>query len=91
MPLGTMMKFPYKKIESHLYSGDRILLYSDGLPELGNDQGQMFGYDRIISEYQSIGERDPAEIVEHLKNSTSQWSNGKEPDDDVTFVVIKVK
>jgi serine phosphatase RsbU (regulator of sigma subunit) len=91
MPLGTMKKFPYKKIESHLNSGDRILLYSDGLPELANDKGQMFGYDKIKTEYYSIGEKEPEEIVDHLKNSASQWANGKEPDDDVTFVVIKIK
>jgi len=91
MPLGAMKKFPYKKIETHLHSGDRILLYSDGLPELANDKDQMFGYDKIITEFQSVGGKEPEEIVEHLKNSASQWVNGKEPDDDVTFVVIKVK
>jgi len=91
MPLGTMKKFPYKKIESHLDSGDRILLHSDGLPELANEQGEMFGYDRTISEFHSVGEKEPEEIVNHLKNSASHWANGKEPDDDVTFVVIKIK
>jgi hypothetical protein len=91
MPLGTMKKFPYKKIESHLNSGDRILLYSDGLPELANNNDEMFGYDRIKTEFHSVGEKDPEEIVDHLKNSASQWANGKEPDDDVTFVVIKMK
>jgi len=91
MPLGTMKKFPYKKIEGRLNSGDRILLYSDGLPELANDNDQMFGYDRIITEFKLVGEKEPEEIVEHLKNSASQWVNGKDPDDDVTFVVIKVK
>jgi ribosome maturation protein Sdo1 len=91
MPLGTMKKFPYKKIEGRLNSGDRILLYSDGLPELANDKDQMFGYDRIITEFQMVGEKEPEEIVEHLKNSASQWAYGKEPDDDVTFVVIKIK
>lgn len=91
MPLGTMKKFPYKKIEGRLNSGDRILLYSDGLPELANEKDQMFGYDRIITEFQSVGEKEPKEIVNHLKNSASEWANGKEPDDDITFVVIKVK
>ena len=86
-----MKKFPYKKIESHLNSGDRILLYSDGLPELANDKSEMYGYDRIKTEFHSVGEKEPEEIVDHLKNSASQWVNGNVPDDDVTFVVIKVK
>jgi serine phosphatase RsbU (regulator of sigma subunit)/coenzyme F420-reducing hydrogenase delta subunit len=91
MPLGTMKKFPYKKIEGHLNSGDRILLYSDGLPELAKDNNEMYGYDRIKTEFLSVGEKEPEEIVNHLKNSASKWVDGKEPDDDVTFVVIKVK
>jgi sigma-B regulation protein RsbU (phosphoserine phosphatase) len=91
MPLGSMNKFPYKKIENQLNSGDRILLYSDGLPELANENNEMYGYDRIKTEFHSIGEKEPEEIVDHLKNSASQWGYGKEPDDDVTFVVIKVK
>ena len=90
MPLGTMKNFPYKKIEGHLNREDRILLYSDGLPELANGKGQMYGYERIITEFQAVGEKEPEEIVEHFKNSASQWVCGKEPDDDVTFVVIKI-
>jgi hypothetical protein len=31
------------------------------------------------------------EIIKHLKDSADQWINGIEPDDDVTFVVIKIK
>jgi serine phosphatase RsbU (regulator of sigma subunit) len=90
MPLGSMNKFPYKKIENHLNSGDRVLLYSDGLPELANENNEMYGYDRIKTEFHSVGDKEPEEIVDHLKNSASQWANGKDPDDDVTFVVIKV-
>jgi len=91
MPLGAMHNFPYAVRENHLDKGDTILLLSDGLPELMNDNNEMYGYDRIKTEYQSVGEKEPEEIVNHLKNSASEWANGKDPDDDVTFVVIKVK
>ena len=91
MPLGAMNNFPYKVIENHLDKGDIILLLSDGLPELSNCNNEMYGYDRVKTEFHSVGEKEPEEIVNHLKNSASQWVNGKDPDDDVTFVVIKVK
>jgi phosphoserine phosphatase RsbU/P len=91
MPLGAMNNFPYSLKENHLESGDTILLMSDGLPELSNDNKEMYGYDRTKTEFHSVGAKEPEEIVDHLKNSASQWSNGKAPDDDVTFVVIKVK
>jgi len=51
----------------------------------------MNDYDRTKTEFKSVGEKEQEEIVDHLKNSASKWVNGKEPDDDVTFVVIKVK
>jgi len=66
-------------------------MLTDGLPELANHKSEMYGYDRIKSEFHLVAEKAPKEIVDHLKNSASQWVNGKEPDDDVTFVVIKVK
>ena len=91
MPLGAMNNFPYAVRENHLVKGDTILLMSDGLPELMNDNNEMYGYDRIKTKYHLVGEKEPEEIVNHLKNSASQWSNGKDADDDVTFVVIKVK
>jgi len=91
MPLGAMNNFPYLLKESHLAKGDTVLLLTDGLPELKNDNNEMYGYDRTKTEFHSVGEHEPEEIVEHLKNSASQWVNGVEPDDDVTFVVIKMK
>ncbi len=91
MPLGAMNDFPYSLKESKLQTGDTILLSTDGLPELTNDKNEMYGYDRTKTEFHSVGEQEPEKIVEHLKNSASQWANGREPDDDVTFVVIKVK
>ena len=86
-----MTDFPYSQKESHLESGDTILLLSDGLPELTKNTNEMYGYDRTKTEFHSVGDKEPEEIVDHLKKSGSQWLNGKEPDDDVTFVVIKVK
>ena len=91
MPLGALLDSKFVVNEFELKAEDTLLILSDGFPELTNISSEMYGYDRIKTEFQSVGEKEPAEIVEHLKNSASQWVNGKEPDDDVTFVVIKVK
>lgn len=41
--------------------------------------------------FEEIAEMEPEGIIHYLKETGSKWVNGKEPDDDVTFVVIKVK
>jgi len=91
MPLGAMKNFPYEIEETEISTGDTILLLSDGLPELKNEKNEQYGYDKVKTEFKSIADKSPNEIVEYLKSSSSQWLNGAEPDDDVTFVVIKVK
>jgi len=91
MPLGTIGDFPYKSLQSKLNSGDTILLLSDGFPELMNDKNEIFGYKRVRNLFEEIAGQSPEEIISKLKEAGSNWVNDKEPDDDVTFVVIKVK
>jgi sigma-B regulation protein RsbU (phosphoserine phosphatase) len=91
MPLGTFNNFPYQVLESKISSGDTILLMSDGFPELLNDDKEMYGYKRARNYFEEIADESPEEIITKLKNAGTEWVNDKDPDDDVTFVVIKVK
>ena len=91
MPLGTMKSFPYEIKETTLKSGDTILLMSDGLPELLNDKEEMYGYQKTRNGFEDVAEKSPEEIINFLKEEGRNWNNDQAPDDDVTFVVIKVK
>ena len=91
MPLGAIKNFPYEIRKTDLSSGDTILLLSDGLPELKNENEELFSYNRVNETFKSVAEKQPEEIISYLKEEGSRWVNDKEPDDDVTFVVIKVK
>ncbi len=90
MPLGTMDNFPYELKEMELIKGDTLLLMSDGFPELQNEQNEIFGYKRARNSFEEVAEKEPEEIISYLKEEGSRWANDKEPDDDITFVVIKV-
>ncbi len=91
MPLGAMKGSKYSLKEINYEKGDTLLLMSDGFAELKNQNNEQYGYVRVKKEFISVAQKSSYEIVEHLKNSASEWSNGNEPDDDVTFVVIKIK
>jgi len=91
MPLGAVKDFPYQIKTTELKSGDTLLLLSDGLPELFNGKKEMFGYDRVTTEYEKVASNKVNEIIEHLKNIGADWVSGNDPDDDVTFVVLKMK
>jgi len=91
VPLGTMEKFPYEIKDTTLKPGDTILLITDGLPELKNSSGEMYGYKRIRNRFEDVAEQTPEQIISYLKNEGAAWADNGDPEDDVTFVVIKVK
>ena len=91
MPLGAMKSSQYSLKEINYEKSDVLLLMSDGFAELKNVNNEQYGYQRTKELFGSIAHKSSSEIIEELKNTASQWLDGSEPDDDVTFVVIKVK
>jgi serine phosphatase RsbU (regulator of sigma subunit) len=64
---------------------------SDGFPELQNENNEMIGYSETRRIFEEVAERTPEEIVNHFKVKGQEWNKGRENEDDITFVVIKVK
>lgn len=91
MPLGAMKSSQYSLKEINYEKSDVLLLMSDGFAELKNVNNEQYGYQRTKELFGSIAHKSSSEIINELKNTALQWLDGSEPDDDVTFVVIKVK
>ncbi len=91
LPIGAMKNENYKSLEINLNKGDVLVMMSDGFPELHNISDDLFGYERAFAAIKKAAEKEPEEIIAHFKKEADVWSGNKEPDDDITFVVIKVK
>lgn len=91
MPLGAMRKFSYKVVEKEIKSGDTLLLLSDGLPEQMNMNEEMFGYPRVSDRFKNFVNDSPENIIQNLVKSGEDWMGGATQQDDISFVVIKVK
>ncbi len=91
MPLGSFVNFPYREEILDLAPGDTVLFMSDGFPELFNDQEEMLGYDRAVEVFEGVADQAPQAIIAHLVELGRAWTNGRPPDDDMTFVAIKVR
>ncbi len=91
MPIGAMNNFKYNVTQGLLEKGDVLLMMSDGMPELHNDKREMYGYERLCDHFKKAGQKEPQEIINSLKRQGSKWVNGADPDDDVTFVLLKLK
>lgn len=91
MPLGAPASIPYEVKQTTLNPGDTLILLSDGFPELFNTRQEMYGYDRVIDTFKKFAPQNVSEIIDSLKDECSEYVEERDPDDDVTFVVIKVK
>lgn len=91
MPLGGFVNFPYKDQKVHLNAGDTVLFLSDGFEEMFNPQKELLGNEQVKKLFEEIATNSPNEIIEYMKNAGEAWANGRDQEDDVTFVVIKMK
>lgn len=89
MPLGGLA-YDYREVRVPLSPGDTLLLMSDGLPELQDERGEPFGYVRVRQRFQELGGRHPEEVIAGLGEAARTWTGGNPPNDDVTFVTIRL-
>jgi serine phosphatase RsbU (regulator of sigma subunit) len=94
-PLGLLPGMSYDENEAILEPGDSLLLYSDGLVEAHNAQGEMFGFPHlreVLVEYLAGKKTTPASgegLIEFLKRKLAEFTgSGWEQEDDVTLVVM---
>jgi serine phosphatase RsbU (regulator of sigma subunit) len=91
IPLGGMTTCQHKQQTLTIAPGDVIALMSDGLPERFNAENEMLDYPVTKRALAVAANRSPREIIEHFVSVGDEWSNGRPQDDDVTFVVLKVR
>ena len=89
--LGILPNPPYESEVVPLHSGDRIVLYTDGLFEATNAEKEQFGeqrLERFLAENAGLA----AEVfTEELVELVSRWSGGPAAiQDDIALVVIDV-
>lgn len=75
--------------EECLQKGDVFLVYSDGINESRNPQGDCFGNDRLFALLANLCETSAANIGEKILKAVHDFSGEIRPDDDQTLLVIK--
>jgi serine phosphatase RsbU (regulator of sigma subunit) len=91
VPLGSLTAYSYRERSLSLAPGDVVVLMSDGYPERFNGKNEMLGYGSAKSVLLEIAILPPQEIIEVFVKIADKWADGRPQDDDMTFVVMKVK
>jgi serine phosphatase RsbU (regulator of sigma subunit) len=74
--------------ESTLLRGDTLVLYTDGVTEAFDDQGQEFGERRLIESLRRHRDLRPRELLNGILDDVKRFSPS-EQQDDITVLVAK--
>jgi serine phosphatase RsbU (regulator of sigma subunit) len=74
-----------------LTAGDVFLLYTDGVTETMNAAGDFFGESRLCALAREFADRPFSELRDRLMTAVMDFSGSSEQQDDMTFLVVKVR
>ena len=89
--IGGMEGVQYKEYEIQLQKGDRIFVYTDGVPEATDAEKQLFGTDRMVKALNEAPDAAPEEILKNVRKNVDKFVNGAEQFDDLTMLCIEYK
>ena len=74
----------------NLGTGDSLLLYTDGITEAENQDGDLYGMERLTRSLAVAGDKSPEDRLEWLLSDMNDFSAGAQSLDDLTLVAIQV-
>jgi phosphoserine phosphatase RsbU/P len=92
--LGKFTFATYSSIGLPLNTGDRILLYTDGIPETTNPEGVEFAADRFKQFLETEQNISTEQFADQLLTELARWSArgpDEDLDDDITIVAIRIR
>jgi sigma-B regulation protein RsbU (phosphoserine phosphatase) len=69
--------------------GDSILLYTDGVTEAENKQGQFYGLHRLMATLEKNRHNTAEEIIENISKDVYTFIEGSAILDDISLIIIK--
>lgn len=95
--LRTDSGFPLKLVESDEYDekitalepGDRLVLFTDGIVEMRNEQTELFGYERLVPIIRREKHGTAQDLVDAIVEELQAFCPQRPYKDDVTLLVLR--
>ncbi len=87
--LGVVPDLEYRETHVTLAPGDTLILYTDGVSEAMNSDGEEFGVDRLLDLFADNPPRDAQHANEAVLHAVAEFAGGHPQSDDVTCLVLR--
>jgi len=91
-PVVGLLEFaPYTQETIHLATGDTVVIFSDGVSEAMNAEGDELGDDRLLAAIQATKATTAEGLVKDIFDAVSEFTRGTAQGDDITAMVIRYR
>lgn len=90
IPVGFFPEHEYQDREMQIQIGDTLVMYSDGVNETSDADGNMFGVQRIEKHFMALEKEESADVLERLAGVLHSYSGRSGFEDDVTVLMVSV-
>jgi sigma-B regulation protein RsbU (phosphoserine phosphatase) len=88
---GAMPGIRYRDAEFYLAPGDKVFLYTDGVPEATDGENRMFTLDRMLVTLNTVKNGSPEEILEGVHQEVNAFVGEAPQFDDLTMLCLEYK
>ena len=89
LPIGLFDDFDYEMQSMQMPPGSTLFLYTDGLTEARDANGELFGRDRVVQMIEACGQTEPKQLVEAAIEEWRQFVGTTEQSDDLTLLALR--
>ncbi|MHB8897255.1 MAG: PP2C family protein-serine/threonine phosphatase [Thermoguttaceae bacterium] len=90
LAVGWVPEVEYEEHVVQLSSGDRVLLYTDGIPEAMGPERQQLGEERMLAAVEVSRWQPLQDSVASLARTVEDWCGTDGPEDDVSLLVMEI-
>lgn len=86
---GVLRDSVYEVATMQMNSGDRLLMYTDGVTEARNNKQKFFGLSRMLDAINKNQFRDTKQLIDVVFNDVNDFTGDMHPSDDITLVGVQ--
>ena len=91
LAVGWVDDVEFDEFTLQLATGDRLLLYSDGVPEAMDASLEQLTNQRMLDELDASREKTLGDQVIHVREIVNEWCKPKGPLDDVSILLVEIQ
>ena len=89
--IGAMEGVKYKEYKLQLFPGDKLFVYTDGVPEATDAENNLFGTGRMLAALNAAAEEGPEQILKRVRGAVDAFVKDAEQFDDLTMLCMEYK